>query len=64
VVGVHRQLVTDNGLFRAFAMVDGRAVGTWSYADRRVTPTLLEPVPADVVAALEADARAVEAFLG
>ena len=64
VVGVHRQLVTDNGLFRAFAMVDGRAVGTWSYADRRVTPTFLEPVPAEVVAALEADARAVEAFLG
>jgi len=37
VVGEHRQLVTDNGIFRAFVMVDGRAVGTWSYADRRVT---------------------------
>jgi len=64
VVGEHRQLVTDNGIFRAFAMVDGRAVATWSYADRRVTPTLLEPVGAEVVAALAADARAVEAFLG
>jgi hypothetical protein len=64
VVGEHRQLVTDNGIFRAFVMVDGRAVGTWSYADRRVTPTLLEPVGPEVLAALAADARAVEAFLG
>ena len=64
VVGEHRLLVTDNGIFRACAMVAGRAVGTWSYADRRVTPTFLEPVPPEVVAALEDDARDVEAFLG
>jgi hypothetical protein len=32
VVGRHRSLVTVNGIFRAFAMVGGRAVGTWSYA--------------------------------
>ena len=64
VVGEHRSLVTDNGIFRAFAMVAGRAVGTWSYADHRVVPTFLEPVDPSVVAALEDDARAVEAFLG
>lgn len=64
VVGPHRSLVTDNGIFRAFAMVAGRAVGTWSYADRRVVHRPLEPLAPDVVAALEDDARAVEAFLG
>jgi len=64
VVGEHRSLVTDNGLFRAFAMVEGRAVGTWSYTGRRVVTTFLEPVPAEVVASLEDDARDVEAFLG
>jgi hypothetical protein len=52
VVGEHGSLVTDNGIFRAFAMVDGRAVGTWSYAGRRVQTTFLEPVGADVAAAL------------
>ena len=64
VVGAHRTLVTDNGIFRAFALVDGRAVGTWSYAGGRVTTTFLEPVPAGVAAALQDDARAVEHFLG
>jgi hypothetical protein len=64
VVGRHRSLVTVNGIFRAFAMVGGRAVGTWSYAAGRVTTTYLEHVPPAVTAALEDDARGVEAFLG
>jgi hypothetical protein len=64
VVGRHRSLVTVNGIFRAFAMVDGRAVGTWSYAGGRVTTTYLEPVGPAVTAALDDDARAVEDFLG
>jgi hypothetical protein len=45
-------------------MVDGRAVGTWSYAGGRVTTTCLEPVGPAVTAALDDDARAVEDFLG
>jgi hypothetical protein len=64
VVGRHHSLVTVNGIFRAFAMVDGRAVGTWSYAGGRVTTTLLEPVHPQVEAALAEEARAVEDFLG
>jgi hypothetical protein len=64
VVGEHRSLVTVNGVFRAFAMVGGRAVATWSYAGGRLTRTYLEPVPPEVVTALDHDARAVEDFLG
>jgi|SRR5215210_1911599 len=34
IVGPHHQLVTDNGLFRPFALVDGRAVATWGLHPR------------------------------
>ena len=30
IVGAHRGIVTTNGLFRPFALVDGRAAGIWS----------------------------------
>ena len=64
VVGAHRLLVTDNGLFRPFALVGGRAVGTWRYVRSHVLLEPLEPLDDDVLAALEADAREVERFLG
>ncbi len=63
VVGSHTTLVTDNGVFRPFAMVDGRAVATWGYARGTVTLTPLEPLEAAVQQALSADAQAVEAYL-
>jgi hypothetical protein len=64
VVGPHRLLVTDNGLFRPFALVGGRAVATWRLARGSVSIEHLERVePADA-AALEEDARRVEAFFG
>lgn len=43
VIGPHLRLVTDNGIFRPFAMVRGRAVATWGLAAGRVTVTPLEP---------------------
>jgi hypothetical protein len=55
--------ITVGGLFRAFALVRGRAVATWQLADGAV---VLEPfgrLPRDVVAALEADGRAVVRYL-
>jgi hypothetical protein len=65
VVGEHRSLVTDNGLFRAFALVDGRAVGTWSYAGQpEVRTTFLEPVGAEVAAHWRTTPPPVEDFLG
>ena len=63
VVGPHRKLVTSNGIFRPFALVDGRAVATWRLARNRVTIEHLGRVTKKTAAALEADAREVERFL-
>jgi hypothetical protein len=63
VVGPHKTLVTMNGIFRPFALVDGRAVATWRYAGGRVTIEHLGKVTKKAAAALEADAAAVEEFL-
>jgi hypothetical protein len=63
VVGPHKLLVTINGIFRPFALVDGRAVATWGYAGGKVTIKPLGKITKKATAALEADARAVEKFL-
>jgi hypothetical protein len=63
VLGPHRMLVTTNGLFRPFALVDGRAVATWRYAGGRVTIEYLGKVTKKAAAALEADASQVEQYL-
>lgn len=63
IVGPHKLLVTNNGVFRPFALVGGRAVSTWGYAGGRVTIKHLAEVPKRAAVALERDARAVEAFL-
>ncbi|MBS1888847.1 MAG: AlkZ family DNA glycosylase [Actinobacteria bacterium] len=63
VVGEHRLLVTDNGLFRPFALVKGRAVATWRFQRGQVEIEHLERVTKKATGELEADARAVEAYL-
>jgi hypothetical protein len=63
VVGPHKRLVTVNGIFRPFALVDGRAVATWRFAGGKVTIEYLRKVTKKAAATLEADARAVEEFL-
>jgi hypothetical protein len=64
IVGPHKTLVTDNGLFRPFAMVEGRAVATWRLAGGKVTIEHLGKVKKKDAAALEADAARVLEFLG
>jgi Winged helix DNA-binding domain len=64
ILGDHRHLVTSNGLFRAFAMVDARAVATWKGSNGKVVIDPLEPISAKVAAALEDDADDVTRFLG
>jgi hypothetical protein len=64
VVGAHREIVTTNGLFRAFALVDGRAVGTWGLGGSTLTMRMLERVTASTMTALRRDAAAVLRFLG
>jgi hypothetical protein len=63
VVGPHKQIVTVNGLFRAFALADGRAVGTWSYAGGQVKLAPFGPLDPETEAALQADAADVTRFL-
>lgn len=62
VVGPHKRLVTINGIFRPFALVDGRAVATWRYAGGKVTIEPLGKVTKKAAVALEGDATAVERF--
>lgn len=64
VIGRHTGLVTSNGIFKASALVGGRAVGTWTLPGGRVTLDAFEPLTPDVVAALAEDARAVHHYLG
>lgn len=63
IVGPHKLLVTNNGIFRPFALVGGRAVATWGYAGGEVTIKPLGKVTKQAAAALERDGRAVEEFL-
>jgi hypothetical protein len=64
VVGPHEVLVTTNGIFRPFALVDGRAVARWSLAGGKVTIEHLGEVRKKDAAALEQDAQRVLEFFG
>lgn len=64
IVGPHKMLVTNNGIFRPFALVGGRAVATWRLADGKLTIEHLGKVSKKVAKELEADAGAVLEFLG
>jgi uncharacterized protein YcaQ len=63
VLGPHTNLVTRNGIFHPFAMVNGRAVAKWGLAGGKLTVEPLQAFPATVAKALEADAAAVTRFL-
>jgi hypothetical protein len=60
IVGDHAELVTVNGIFRAFALVDGRAVATWSMAGAIDAWEDL----GDAAPQLEAELADVRRFLG
>jgi hypothetical protein len=62
-VGAHRGIVTTNGVFRPFALVDGKAVALWSLASGVLTIDPLEPLSTAVRGALERDAKDVLRFL-
>jgi len=63
VVGPHGRLIAINGLFRPFALVRGRAAGTWSLPGGKVALAPFAPLPDADAAALAADAAEVERFL-
>jgi hypothetical protein len=64
VIGAHTSLVTTNGIFRPFALVDGRAVAVWRLAGNVLTLEPLERVSRATINTLRADAAGVFAFLG
>jgi hypothetical protein len=63
VVGPHKLLVTINGIFKPFALVEGRAVATWRLAGGKVTIEPLGKVTKKAMAALEEEAQRVLDFL-
>jgi Winged helix DNA-binding domain len=63
VLGPHTHLVTINGIFRPFAMVEGRAVATWRLAKGNVSIEPLGRISEATRAALDADAADVERFM-
>jgi Winged helix DNA-binding domain len=64
ILGDHQGIVTVNGLFRPFALVAGQAAGIWAYTGGRVQISRFGELPDDAEAALAADARDVQRFLG
>lgn len=63
VTGEHTGIVTTNGLFRPFALVEGRAAGLWRLAKGTVTIEPFAPLPEEVSAALDEEAADVLRFL-
>ena len=63
IIGPHRHIVTDNGVFRPFALADGRAVATWTITRGRVVLAPLRELGTETVAALDTDAADVTRFL-
>lgn len=64
ILGPHTTLVTRNGIFHPFAMVNGKAVAKWGFPGGEVKLQPLQRLPAKVAKALERDAAAVTRFLG
>jgi hypothetical protein len=64
VVGPHKLLVTNNGVFRPFALVEGRAVARWGLGGGKVTIEHLGKVGKKDAAALENEAQRVLEFFG
>ena len=63
LLGPNEPRVTIGGLFRPFALVDGRAVAAWTLRDGAVVLEPFQRLPRRVAAALGADAEAVLRFL-
>jgi hypothetical protein len=64
ILGEHLRAVTVNGLFRPFALVDGRAAATWKLPAGVVVLNRFGELPGEVEQELAADAEDVRRFLG
>jgi hypothetical protein len=64
VVGPHKHLVTMNGIFRPFALVEGRAAANWKLSGKKLEIEPLGKLTKEAAEELEADAERVLEFLG
>ncbi len=63
IVGDHADVVTMNGMFRAIALVGGRAAGLWRMRSRGLEITPFEELRPETAAALETDGLDLVRFL-
>jgi hypothetical protein len=63
IVGPHRALVTSNGLFRPFALVEGRATAIWSFRAGAVALRPFRRLDSEEAEDLEAEARDIARYL-
>jgi hypothetical protein len=64
LLGENQQIVTTNGLFRPFALLDGRAVATWALARGEIEIRPFAKLARGVQQALERDGEDVLRYLG
>ncbi len=64
LVGAHEPRIVSGGLFRPFALVNGRAAAVWRISAGEITIEPLRELTDDETAALRSDAREVARFLG
>jgi Winged helix DNA-binding domain len=64
IIGTTEGIVTSNGIFRPFAMVQGHSVATWTLTRSTVTLAPIAPISTASRAALDGDAGRVLDFLG
>ena len=60
----NQRIVTTNGIFRPFALVEGRAVAIWSMPRGRVALEPFGRLPVPILEDLDREAADVERFLG
>ncbi len=63
ILGGHAGIVTSNGIFRSFALVDGKAAGIWSLQGGKIALEPFRPLTRKVESALQLDADDVARFL-
>jgi hypothetical protein len=64
LVGSNADLIAVGGVFRPFALVDGKAAATWGLSGNRITIRPFRPLREQDQSALAQDARRVLRFLG
>jgi hypothetical protein len=63
ILGDRQEIVTSNGLFRPFALVDGVAAGTWAWTGGRAVLDRWARLPEPAELALAAEARDIRRYL-